>query len=55
MNGMRRDELNRTVCGWLFCGGVSRAGDRLRGQAPWEEKTTVVIYSVKHIRKGQAL
>ena len=23
MNGMRRDELNRKVCGWMFCGGIA--------------------------------
>ena len=28
---------------------VSRAGDRQRGLAPWEAKTTVVIYCGNHV------
>ena len=32
-----------------FCGEVSRAGDRPRGLAQWEEKTTVVIYCGNHV------
>ena len=38
MNGVRRNELSRKVCGWLVCGGIAAVEDMRQA------------YIVKHIR-----
>ena len=36
MNGMRKYELNRKVCGWLVRGGIAAVGDSYTGRGPMD-------------------
>jgi len=49
MNGMRRDELKRKVCGWLVRDGNAAVGRLSVGAGIMEGETTVVIYCGNHV------